>query len=123
MNDALKQLETLLGNAAATPQQFPPNSRYNGVAALTHETADGRTVAYLARRVVPAPDRFATLQTHTVVDGDRLDSLAAIYFGDVALWWRLADANGAVKPGELVDTPGEKVRITLPEGIPAGTDE
>ena len=120
MNDALKTLESLLQNAAAGPQPFPPNSRYNGLTVLTYVRSDGRTVAYLSRRVVPAPDRFATVQTYTVVDGDRLDQLAARQFADPEQWWRLADANGAVRPNELVETPGRRVRITLGEGIPAG---
>ena len=34
MNEALKQLDALLRNAAATPQ-FPPNSRYHGIAIAT----------------------------------------------------------------------------------------
>jgi hypothetical protein len=120
MNDALKTLETLLQNAAAGPKAFPPNSRYNGRPILTHVDSRGRPIAYLARRVVPPPDRFATIETHTVAAGDRLDTLGARYAGDPEQWWRIADANGAVRPDDLVKTPGRRLRITLPEGIPAG---
>jgi hypothetical protein len=123
MNDALKTLESLLQNAAAGSQPFPPNSRYHGQPVLTAVTADGRTVPYLARRVVPQTERFVTVQSHTVADGDRLDTLGARYLGDPEQWWRLADANGAVRPGELVETPGRRLRVTLAEGIPAGTDD
>jgi hypothetical protein len=123
MNDALKTLESLLQNAAAGPQPFPPNSRYNGLPILTHVMADGRTVAYLSRRVVPQPERFATVQTHTVAARDRLDTLGARYLGDPEQWWRLADANGAIRPDELVDTDGRRLRVTLAEGIPAGGDD
>lgn len=123
MNDALKTLESLLQNASAGSQPFPPNSRYNGQPVLTHVDASGREIAYLARRVVPAPDRFATVQTHTVQQQDRLDNLSAQHHGDPEQWWRLADANGAVRPNELVETPGRKLRVTLGEGIPAGGDE
>jgi hypothetical protein len=123
MNDALKKLESLLQNAAAGSQPFPPNSRYNGFPVLTHVMADGRSVAYLSRRVVPSPDRFQTMNTHTVVDRDRLDNLSAHYAGDPEQWWRLADANGVVRPNELIERAGRQLRITLGEGIPAGSDD
>jgi nucleoid-associated protein YgaU len=123
MNDALKTLESLLQNAAAGPRPFPPNSRYNGQAVLAHAAPGGRQVAYLARRVVPPPGRFAAVQTHTVAAGDRLDTLSARYAGDPEQWWRIADANGAMRPDELVETPGRRLRITLAEGIPAGSSD
>lgn len=123
MNDALKSLESLLQNAAAGAQPFPPTSRYNGQPVLTHTDADGREIAYLARRVVPAPDRFSTVGTHTVRQDERLDTISAQHIGDAEQCWRLADANGAVRPGELVEAPGRKLRVTLGEGIPAGGDE
>ena len=123
MNDALKTLESLLQNAAAGSQPFPPNSRYNGLPVLTHVMEDGRTVAYLSRRVVPAPERFATVQTHTVAANDRLDTIAARHLGDPEQWWQIADANGAIRPNELVETEGRRLRITLAEGIPAGSDD
>jgi nucleoid-associated protein YgaU len=123
VNEALKKLESLLQNAAAGSQPFPPNSRYNGQPVLTTVTADGREVSYLARRVVPQPEDFATLETHVVSADDRLDLLSARYQGDPEQWWRLADANGAVRPGELIETPGRRLRVTLAAGIPAGTDD
>lgn len=123
MNDALKQLESLLQNAAAGAQPFPATSRYSGQPVLTHVDAEGHERAYLARRVVPAPEQFATVQTHTVQQGERIDAIGARHLGDPQQWWRIADANGAVRPAELTDTPGRKLRVTLGEGIPAGTDE
>jgi len=123
MNDALKTLDALLQNATAGAQPFPPNSRYNGRPLLTYIDAEGREIAYLERRVVPPPDRFATVETYTVRQDDRLDTISAQRFGDPEQWWRLADANGAVRPGELVETPGRTLRVTLGEGIPAGADE
>jgi hypothetical protein len=123
MNDALKTLESLLQNSAAGSQPFPPNSRYNGQPVLVHIDARGHEIAYLSRRVVPPADRFATMQAHTVQQQDRLDNLSARHFGDPEQWWRLADANGAIRPGELTETPGVKLRVTLGEGIPTGGDE
>ena len=45
----------------------------------------------------PRPDdRF-----HTVVAGDRVDSLAARYLGQAELWWVLCDYNDIFFPLEL----------------------
>lgn len=97
---------------------FPPTSRYHGIETATLETSDGRTVIYLKRRFVPPPDRFALLQEHVVVQGDRLDNITARYLGDPEQVWRICDANGAMRPDELTDEIGRRLRITLPEGIP-----
>jgi hypothetical protein len=117
VNEALKQLDALLGNATAGTKPFPPNSRYNGVPLLTYAFPNGREMAYLARRVVPPPERYTTLKLDTVVQGDRLDNLAARHLGDPEQYWKICDANRALRPDELVETVGTKVRITLPEGI------
>ncbi len=55
---------------------------------------------------------------HVVNDGDRLDSLAFRYLGDAEQWWRIADANPALDPRDLTSVPGNRIRITLPEGVP-----
>ena len=36
-----------------------------------------------------------------MVQGDRLDLLAARLLGDAELWWRIADANPELDPEEL----------------------
>ncbi|HEY8694549.1 MAG TPA: LysM domain-containing protein [Chloroflexota bacterium] len=102
--------------------QFPPNSRYHGVDNATLQTPNGTTLAYLRRRFVPAPERFALLQEHTIKRGDRLDNLAAHYIGDPEQFWRICDANRAIRPEELTETPGRTLRITLPEGIPGASN-
>ena len=48
----------------------------------------------------------------------RLDNLAAEYLGDPEQFWRICDANGVLRPDELTDTIGRRIRITLPDGIP-----
>ncbi len=99
---------------------FPPSSRYNGIDTAKMDTPDGRIIIYLKRRFVPPPENFALLQEHTVTQGDRLDNLAARYLGDPEQFWRLCDANAAMRPEELTETIGKKLRITLPEGISGG---
>lgn len=100
------------------PTKFPPTSRYSGVETATLHSPDRRTLTYLRRRFVPPVERFALLQEHTVTEGERLDNLAAHYLGDPEQFWRLCDANGVLRPDDLTDTIGRRIRITLPEGIP-----
>ena len=109
-------LQALL-QGAAKPSLFPPNSRYSGIDTGTMTTADGRTIVYLRRRLVPPPERFALLQEYTVVEGDRLDNIAAKYVGDPERFWQVCDANAAMRPEELMEIVGRILRITLPEGI------
>lgn len=97
---------------------FPANSRYHGIDTATLRTPDGRTVVYLRRRFIPPPERFALIQEHTVTEGDRLDNIAAQYLGDPEQFWRICDANAALRPDELVEIVGRLIRITQPEGIP-----
>jgi hypothetical protein len=97
---------------------FPMNSRYQNVETVKFVRADGTEVAYLKRRFVPQPERFALLQEHGVVEGDRLDNITARYLGDPEQFWRVCDANRAMRPDELTEEIGRRLRITLPEGIP-----
>lgn len=97
--------------------QFASNSRYALTETSTRETRDGTTIIYLRRRFVPPPERFALLQEHRITEGDRLDNVTAHYLGDAEQFWRVCDANRAMRPDDLM-VIGEKLRITLPEGIP-----
>lgn len=97
---------------------FPPTSRYALTPTATFVRADGSPVTYLKRRFVPAPECFALLQQHTVLQNERLDNIAAQYLGDPEQYWRLCDANRALRPDELTGTVGKSLRITLPLGIP-----
>ncbi len=99
---------------------FPPTSRYYTIETAQMEDASGKTVIYLKRRFIPQPDRFAQVGEHIVKDGDRTDNLAAQYQGDPEQFWQMCDANGAMRPQELTQTTGKKLRITMPEGIPGG---
>lgn len=97
---------------------FPPTSRYYGIETRTYVGVDGRKITYLARRFIASPERFETLREHRVVQGDRLDNLAAENLGDPEQFWRIADANVELNPHDLTATAGRSIRITLPEGIP-----
>lgn len=104
-----------------TSDKFPPTSRYHDVEVAQLELADGRTVSYLRRRVVPPPEQHALLREHVVRQGERLDQITATYLGDPEQFWRVADANGAIAPEELTRDAGRPLRITLPAGVP-GTE-
>ncbi len=96
---------------------FQPTSRYFAVKTTTYTYEDGRKIAYLRRRLIPALDRFMPLQEHLMTEGERVDNITARYLGDAEQFWRLCDANPVMHPAEL-EEPGRRIRITLPEGIP-----
>jgi hypothetical protein len=100
---------------------FPNTSRYYGIQTAQHEAADGRQVAYLRRRFIPPPERFDLLMEHVVTDGERPDNVTFKYLGDPEQFWRICDANAVLRPEELTDTIGRRIRITMPAGIPAPT--
>jgi hypothetical protein len=111
-------IQALLRAGALKTSAFPSTSRYSGIETTTLVTVDGKTVVYLRRRVIPPPERFALLLEHAVSQGERLDLLAAQYLGDPEQFWRICDANAAMRPDELVEVIGRRLRITLPEGFP-----
>jgi hypothetical protein len=118
MIDPHQALQQMLQPVGLSMTLFPPTSRYHGSETATLETANGKWLIYLKRRFVPSPDRFALLQEHVVVQGDRLDNITARYVGDPEQFWRICDANNAMRPDALTETIGRRLRITLPEGIP-----
>lgn len=115
-------VEAFLQNNALTPPAFASNSRYYGIATTRLLQPDGRTVVYVQRRFLPAPENFAPLQIIAIATGDRLDNLAAHYIGDPLQSWGLCDANGAMQPEALVAEAGSTLVITLPEGVPGVRD-
>ncbi len=111
-------LNALLQFAGVQPSLFPTNSRYRDVETGTLVVPGGRTVVYLRRRFVPPARALALVQQHVVSQSDRLDNLAAQYFGDPELFWRMCDANDAMRPDDLTETPGRVLRVTMAQGIP-----
>ena len=97
---------------------FSLTSRYYSIPVTKLLTADGREIVYVRRRFVPPPERFELLLEHLVTQDERLDNITAQYLTDPEQFWRICDANGAIRPDELTETVGRRLRITLPEGIP-----
>jgi hypothetical protein len=113
-------LQALISMGAIPPVTFPTDSRYYGSATLQYTAPNGKSVSYLARRMVPQPGapNYATVAMYTVVQGDRLDLIAAKYLGDPLVFWLLCDANGAIRPETLIETVGATINITMPLGVP-----
>lgn len=93
---------------------FTKGSRYAQVPEAVYVDPDGREIPYKLLRVAPQPP--ADVAGHLVVEGDRLDLLAHRYLGDPELYWRICDANRALRPEELTDERGR--RISIPMGAP-----
>jgi nucleoid-associated protein YgaU len=95
---------------------FGPTSRYAGLE-IAKIDVDSETHAYVRRRFVPLPERLSIIGEHTVTQGERLDHIAARYLGDPELFWRIADANRAMRPDELTETLGRRLAVAFPEGV------
>lgn len=116
-------LQSLIQMGAIPSVTFPTDSRYYNWPTLSYTTPTGQVISYLAPRFVPQPGapNFAVVATHTVRSGDRLDLIAARYLGDPLMYWLLCDANGAIRPDQLLSTPGSSINITMPQGVPGGS--
>ncbi|MEI6542160.1 MAG: LysM domain-containing protein [Methylococcales bacterium] len=114
-------LETIIKSAAGTGAPTTPNSRYYGSPVLSHTDNSGLALVYLPRRLIPQPEIYPTTFDYLVVQGDRLDNLAAKYLGDPLLYWMICDANAsAFSPDDLTAQIGRTIRIPIISAIPAG---
>jgi nucleoid-associated protein YgaU len=113
-------LEMLVKSAAGTGAPTNPTSRYYGFAVSTLSRADGKKIAYLQRRMVPQPEIYASVTNYIVVDGDRIDNVAAKYLGDPLLYWMICEANGASDPDALMSQVGRRIKIPLAASMATG---
>ncbi len=113
-------LQTLFLQFAPGREGQPVSGQYKqarSTGPATRPCFSGQTIVYLKRRFVPSPDRLSIIQQHTVLQGERLDNLASQFLGDPELYWRLCDANAAMRPEDL-EVAGFVMQIALPEGLP-----
>ncbi len=113
----LDPVQAILAQTSLQNTLFAANSRYYQLATRTIELTRGKPVVYLERRFLPPSASFQVLQKHTVIQGERLDNIAAQFLGDATLFWRICDANNAMRAEALTETPGRSVNITMPQGI------
>lgn len=92
--------------------------RYDDVptADLQVTAPDGsrRFVRHYRRRAIPAPAQHVPLATHLVAPHDRLDLISHRYTQDPLGFWRIADANAALDPDDLVDPEAVGTEIVVP---------
>ncbi|MFI2508905.1 hypothetical protein [Streptomyces sp. NPDC018972] len=69
---------------------FSKQSRYHPVPVVVVPGPDGRTVVTKDLRALP---EVTGTFTHVLGDGDRLDQLAFLYYGQPLHYWRICDAN------------------------------
>src|SRR5262249_48876307 len=117
----LDPVQAILAQTSLKNTLFASNSRYFGIDTAVLECPGRAPVVYLRRRFPPPVSSLQAVQEHTVVAGERLDHIAAQFLGDPTLFWRLCDANNAMRPEELTETVGRKIRVALPEGVTGTT--
>lgn len=83
------------------------NSRYTSAVI---QTVDGPDGPRREMRVRFPRSRQVSYTYYRVVAGDRIDTIAASFYGDGTLWWMIADANP-----EIIDwldlAVGEIIRV------------
>jgi hypothetical protein len=94
---------------------FETTSRYYNLETDTYTSPDGREITYKLRRFLPQGADLALLQEVTVLQGDRLDLITARTLGEAEQFWRICDANDAMKPDELTDETGRTLRVPIPQ--------
>lgn len=96
---------------------FSKLSRYRTVPDVAAPDARGRVLA--GKDFRPLPEVTGDF-THTVDSGDRLDQLAATYYGQPLHYWRVCDANpDFLSPLDLLDR-GPAATASFPLTAPAG---
>lgn len=88
---------------------FDRKSRYARLQTYTVKDHRGRQVSVVP--VPPHPNQ-ATLGTHVLRQGERVDHLAAKYLDNPAGFWRICELNDAMLPETLT----EQRQIEIPAG-------
>jgi hypothetical protein len=94
---------------------FEDTSRYFAIEKAVFTAHGGHEIRYVRRRFLPDAASEATLAEHTVAQGERLDHITARYLSDPEQFWRVCDANNAVRPEELTEEIGRRLRISFPQ--------
>jgi hypothetical protein len=88
---------------------FASNSRYVNLPDGVYTHAAGRQISYKLLRLTPdAP----ALRLHSAVQEDRLDLLAFTYYRDPEQFWRICDANLALRPDDVLEV-GVQIQIPM----------
>jgi hypothetical protein len=115
-----KSLATLIQSAAGTGAPTNTTSRYYGATVNTYTPPSGISVVYLARRILPQPSVYVSVQNYVVVENNRIDNLSTRFLGDPLLFWMVCEANVATDPDELTAQKGRSILVPLASAVPAG---
>jgi hypothetical protein len=94
---------------------FDYNSRYEKIADASYTFSDGRSLTFKRRRFLPQGTALPLLGEIAVRQGERLDLFTHRTLGDSLQFWRIADANDAVNPFDLVEEGGRLLRVPVPQ--------
>lgn len=94
---------------------FDPMSRYARLPLLIRYAPGATPIVYVSRRFLPRAETLSVLGQTAVRSDDRPDLVTARTLGDPTAFWRVADANFVMDPGELVDSPGRVLHISVPQ--------
>jgi hypothetical protein len=94
---------------------FDKNSRYYVLETATYITGDGQTISYKRRRFLPDGSTLPLLTETRVQQSERLDLISNRTIGDSEQFWRICDANTALLPFDLVDQPGQWLKVPIPQ--------
>ena len=86
---------------------FDSKSRYSKAETYVVQDSRGRNVNVV---VPPPPPDQSLLGLHLLIQGERMDLLAAKYLDDPAGFWRIAEQNDVMLPEALT----EKREIEIP---------
>jgi nucleoid-associated protein YgaU len=89
-------------------------SRYQAIDTATYTSPDGREHRYLRRRFLPQAGTAIVMAQHIVSGSDRLDNIAAQRLGDPEQYWRICDANNALRAEDVMQVNRTLV-IPLPQ--------
>jgi len=87
--------------------EIDKKSRYAATPLVVYEHPSGEKYELRELRRIPAREAVFSA---TPVEGDRLDLLAARFYRDPLLFWRIADASDHLDPFDIV-SPGEPVPV------------
>jgi len=86
---------------------FLKNSRYYGLPTVTVPDRNGREVAAVKLRRLPA----MAGDDHAVTSSDRVDILADAHYSDATRYWHIADANSELETEELTRQVGRVIEV------------
>jgi hypothetical protein len=104
------------------PSPYSANSRYFSVALRTRTAPDGTVTQFAGRRIIPAIARYRPLDRYRTEGDERIDLLAAEFYGDAEQYWRICDANGVEDPADATAPEGRILIVPLPLEVSGNGD-